>query len=294
MVPREVIRALVTGGTGYIGSILTDFLRRDVQLPEVCSYGTHELDVTDRQAVAERVGSVRPDVVFHLAAKAGTDWCEHHFDEAKAVNVDGSINVVGEALAHGAAVVYFSSACLYPDNARHYSEDDEMRAFCRYTETKLLAEQALRPYAGRILIIRMRQPFSNHQHPRNLLQKLASYSEFIDEPNSMSHLEECIPVVWELLRAGASGAYNMTNEGWTTPLRVAHLIKRHWRPDMAVKTMSYEDMLRKVDAHRVNALVDCSKLAAKGFVLAPVEDAVVSCLRGPCKLGEYDWSRSAP
>lgn len=294
MVPREIHSALVTGGSGYIGAIVTDFLERSVALAQVWSYGSAGLDVTDRTAVAERIRALKPDVIFHLAAKAETDWCEDNFEEAKRVNVDGALNVVEEGLTHGAQVVYFSSACLYPDNARFYAEHDAMQAFCRYTETKLLAEQKLKPCSDEILIIRMRQPFSNHRHRRNLLEKLASYSEFIDEPNSMSHLEECVPVIWELCRMGEAGPYNLTNEGWTTPLKIAHLIKRYWQPDMEIEAIGYEELLAKLRARRVNSLVDCAKLKAKGFVLTPVEDAVADCLENPCELGEYDWSRSVP
>jgi len=293
MVPAEVKCALVTGGTGYIGAVMTDFLKRSASMPAVCSYGSRELDVTDRDAVAERFHSDRPDVILHLAAKADTDWCERNFEEARKVNVDGALNVVEEGLSVGAHVAYFSSACLYPDNARPYKEDDSLQAFCLYTKTKLLAEQALEPYEDRILTIRMRQPFSNHRHPRNLLQKLAGYTHFIDEPNSMSHLEECVPIIWRLCLAGRTGPYNMTNQGWTTPLRIAELIKRHWQPDMTIGRMSYADLLTAVEAPRVNALVDCGKLEGEGFALRPVSDAIEDCLENPCDLGEYDWSRSA-
>lgn len=249
--------------------------------------------MTDAAQVARALGHYEPDVVFHLAAKADTDWCERNFEQARRVNVGGTLNVVRAALERGAQVVYFSSACLYPDNAKQHAEQDRMEALCRYTETKLEAERALEPFADRVLTIRMRQPFSNHCHPRNLLQKLASYTQFIDEPNSMSHVEECVPVIWELSIAGETGPYNMTNPGWTTPLRIARLIREHWNPDMDIAEISYEQLLEQVEAPRVNALVDCSKLERLGFRLRPVEEAVVDCLRNPCEPGEYDWARTA-
>ena len=294
MVQSEFGSALITGGTGYIGSITADFLKRGVRLENVWPLGSSDLDVANRDSVRECLEELEPEVVFHLAAKADTDWCEEHFEEAKRVNVDGSLHVVQESIEREIPVVYFSSACLYPDNSNAYSEKDELKAFCRYTETKLLAEQELEPYADRILIIRMRQPFSNHLHPRNLLQKLASYSDFIDEPNSMSHLEECLPVVWRLIEAGQKGPWNITNEGWTTPLRIARLIQQYWNPDMQIGEISYHELLERVDAVRVNSLVDCSKLKNEGYELAPVENAIVDCLQNSCRAGEYDWARTEP
>ena len=289
MVQKNDDSVLITGATGYIGSIATDFLKRGACVQEVHAYGSVEMDVTNRNTVQQQLDAVKPDCVLHLAARADTDWCEEHYDEAWRVNVDGSLNLVEEALDRSIPVVYFSSACLYPRNDKYYSETNDLDAFCRYTQTKLEAEQALDPHKDRILNIRMRQPFSNHRHPRNLLHKLASYSQFIDEPNSMSHLEECLPVVWKLLQAGKTGTWNITNEGWTTPLKIARLIKKYWQPDMSVSEMSYEALLEKVEAVRVNSLVDCSKLKAEGFELAPVEDAIIDCLQNSCNLGEYDW-----
>ncbi len=294
MVSRQVESALVTGGSGYIGSLMTDYLDRFLGLPRVRSYGSADLDVCDRGAVADQLDSDRPRVVFHAAAKAGTDWCEAHYSEAWSVNVGGTVNVVEECLSRDIQVVYLSSACLYPDNRRHYRETDELKALCSYTETKLLAERALEPYADQILTIRMRQPFSNHRHPRNLLEKLAGYELFIDEANSMSHLEECIPLIWDLVVRGTTGPLNMTNPGATTPLRIARMIKRYWRPKMKIGEISYEGLLAMVKAPRVNALVNCSKLESLGYSLMPVEDAIVDCLKNPCDLGEYDWTRSQP
>ena len=291
MVSKPIRRAVVTGGTGYVGSVLTDFLRRGAQLDHVASLCSADADVRDANAVRAMIERERPDVIFHLAAKADTDGCEGAFDEARAVNVDGSVNVVSAGLNAGCRVVYFSSACLYPDNTKAYDEAGPLVALCRYTETKLEAERALDPFADRILIVRLRQPFSNHQHSRNLLAKLASYTKFIDEPNSMTHLEEAVPVIWTLAQSGACGPVNITNEGWSTPLRIAEMIRDRKQPNMSVSKMSYDELLAVVAAPRVNALVDCSRLHALGHRLRPVAEALEDALTRPCELGEFDWER---
>lgn len=280
---------MITGGTGYIGSLFHDFLTRGVGVPQVRAPGSRDLDVTDMDAVAKAIRDIRPQVILHLAAKADTDWCEAHFPEALRVNVQGSLNVVRIGLDAGATVVYFSSGCLYPTNHKAHAENDEMKALCRYTETKLQAEAAVRPYADEILNIRMRQPFSNHRNPRNLLEKLARYRQWIDEPNSMSHLEECIPIIWALSLRNVKGPLNMTNSGWTTPYRIAQLIERHCRPGMVVERIGYEELLRSLKAVRVNSLVDCGRLASLGYRLMSVEEAIVDALTHPCNLGEYSW-----
>ena len=70
------------------------------------------------------------------------------------------------------------------------------------------------------------------------------------------------------------------------------MIKQHRKPDMTVREITYEELLDRVDAVRVNALVDCSRLKARGYSPRHVEEAVRDCLRNPCRIGEYDWGGS--
>jgi nucleoside-diphosphate-sugar epimerase len=290
------MKVLVTGATGYLGSILVDFLRRGVdQPPEVLGLGSNDLDVRDSLAVQRIVCDFSPHYVFHLAAKADTEWCEDHFEEAVETNVVGSLNVVRAGLDVGARVVYFSSACIYPTNTRRHTEAGPIDGLCKYTATKVMAEQALSPHAWDILIVRMRQPFSNHLSQRNLLQKLASYSSFIDEQNSMSHVEESLPVVWRLaLRPNVTGPVNIVNEGAVTPLWIARKIKEMIDPGKLIYQMSYGTLLQKVRAVRVNSLVDTTRLNCLGFRLKPVVRAIDDCLREPCSLGEFPWNKARP
>ncbi|MFM8237391.1 MAG: NAD-dependent epimerase/dehydratase family protein, partial [Actinomycetota bacterium] len=71
-------RILVTGGCGFIGRPLIERLRRsgyEVSVFDDLSRGTavegvalHRGDIRDSDAVQTAVRSVRPDVIFHLAA----------------------------------------------------------------------------------------------------------------------------------------------------------------------------------------------------------------------------------
>lgn len=62
-------RAVVTGGTGFLGSEITDRLRAlgcDPVLPRSIEY-----DLTTEQAVRRLYAEARPDLVIHLAARVG-------------------------------------------------------------------------------------------------------------------------------------------------------------------------------------------------------------------------------
>src|ERR1043165_5939319 len=97
------MRAMVTGGAGFIGSHLVDaLLARGDEVDVVDNLVTgsrdnlasaatlHELDIRDER-VGELAERVRPEIVFHLAAQAdvGTSVEQPAFDAD--VNVIGTI-----------------------------------------------------------------------------------------------------------------------------------------------------------------------------------------------------------
>src|SRR5215475_4982384 len=115
------MRAIVTGGAGFIGSHLVDALLArgdEVHVVDNLSTGStdnlaspaelHELDIRD-PALEQLADGLRPEFFFHLAAQAdvGTSVERPAFDAD--VNVVGTVRVLEAARASGARVVFTSS-----------------------------------------------------------------------------------------------------------------------------------------------------------------------------------------
>jgi 2-alkyl-3-oxoalkanoate reductase len=109
------MKALVTGGGGFLGRRIVELLRdrdREVRFlargryPEVEALGAEglQVDLRDREAVKKAVDGI--DVIFHVAAKAGV-WGPR--EEYFSINVDGTRNLLDAAEAAGVQKFIYTS-----------------------------------------------------------------------------------------------------------------------------------------------------------------------------------------
>ena len=114
--------------------------------------GKFELDVTDAQAVFDRIAEAQPDVVLHCAAYTDVDRAEEQELVASLVNRDGANHVTAAAGRHGAFVVSVSTDYVFGGDAgQPYVESDPTGPRTAYGRTKLAGEKAVKsvgtPYA---------------------------------------------------------------------------------------------------------------------------------------------------
>ena len=161
------MRALITGGRGFVGRHLEDHLVREGD--DVVAIDL-EVDVADPAAVADAVAEAAPDVIYHLAALAhvGDSWADP--SKVLGVNVIGTANVLAAArtTSPSCRIIVVSSAEVYgivsPDELP-LTEASEVRPASPYAASKAAAEQvalqAARGFGQQVVVAR---PF-NHVGP---------------------------------------------------------------------------------------------------------------------------------
>ena len=152
------MRAIVTGGAGFIGSHVVDALvAQDAEVAVVDSlvHGNEdsvaagaELHVRDiREPLDDLFDAVRPEAVFHLAAQADVRVSVERPVEDADVNVLGTVRVLEAARNHGAQVVFASTGgAIYGECVEPAREDSPCEPLSPYGTAKLAAEEYLRSY----------------------------------------------------------------------------------------------------------------------------------------------------
>lgn len=138
------MKALVTGGTGFLGNRLCQMLTEqnievlavDLKAPAVSlQWPFFSCDITREELPA----AFKPDIIFHLAA---APWSSVEPRDRISVNVYGTINAVEYAAKTGARMIFTSSAQVYgPPRYSPQDENHPLNPIAPYPWSKYLAEQ---------------------------------------------------------------------------------------------------------------------------------------------------------
>lgn len=153
---------LVTGGAGYVGSVVTRTLLgkgHQVRVLDSLLYGGQALlgicgedgfdfmqgDVRSPDAVGKALDGV--NAVVHLAAIVGDPACARQPDLAREVNLDASLRLLELSRRRGIGRFLFASTCSnygkMPNSSQYVTEESDLSPLSLYSETKVAVEETL-------------------------------------------------------------------------------------------------------------------------------------------------------
>ena len=155
-------KVLITGGAGYIGSVVTRAMLNfgyEVVCVDKLAFGGesllglwchpqftfHHLDILDSQAFENILKAERPDAVIHLAAIVGDPACGQQPELARKINWEASKWLVDTCVNLGIERFIFASTCSnygkMADADTYVTEESTLAPVSLYAELKVKLER---------------------------------------------------------------------------------------------------------------------------------------------------------
>ncbi|KAL5720385.1 UDP-glucose 4,6-dehydratase [Ranunculus cassubicifolius] len=287
--PKSSFKFLIYGKTGWIGGLLGKICDKQ-GIPY--EYGKGRLE--DRSSLVADIQNVKPTHVFNAAGVTGrpnVDWCESHKTETIRANVAGTLTLADVAREHGLLVVNFATGCIFEYDAKHpegsgigFKEEDTPNFIGSfYSKTKAMVEELLKEYDN-VCTLRVRMPISSDlSNPRNFITKISRYNKVVNIPNSMTILDELLPIAVEMAKRNLSGIWNFTNPGVVSHNEILEMYKSYIDPSFQYKNFTLEEQAKVIVAPRSNNELDASKLKNEFPELLSIKESLIKFVFEPNK-----------
>lgn len=222
----------------------------------------------------------KPDVIINCIGKTGRpniDWCENNKSETYFSNVILPAHLADICEKKSIYLIHLSSGCIFFDTGLiPQSEESIANPRSYYSKTKYAADLILGDMKN-VACLRIRMPISDRNHSRNLLNKLISYENVLDEQNSVTFMSDLVRTIDWFTQNKNSGIYNCVNPGSISPFDIMTEYSK-LMPNHKFNRISSQQLTGLTLAPRSNCILDTTKLNNAGLHLTPVNQILGSTL----------------
>ncbi|PSS11458.1 Bifunctional dTDP-4-dehydrorhamnose 3,5-epimerase/dTDP-4-dehydrorhamnose reductase [Actinidia chinensis var. chinensis] len=286
---EKTFKFLIYGRTGWIGGLLGKLCEsRGIDFV----YGSGRLE--NRSSLEADIADVNPTHVFNAAGVTGrpnVDWCESHKVETIRTNVVGTLTLADVCREKGLVLINYATGCIFEYDSEHllgsgigFKEEDTPNFIGSfYSKTKAMVEDLLKNYEN-VCTLRVRMPISSDlSNPRNFITKITRYEKVVNIPNSMTILDELLPISIEMAKRNLTGIWNFTNPGVVSHNEILEMYRDYIDPNFTWKNFTLEEQAKVIVAPRSNNELDASKLKGEFPELLSIQESLIKYVFEPNK-----------
>lgn len=291
----EDMKVLVTGVGGQLGHDVVNELERrgqesigsDIQPTylgvadgtAVTTVPYVQLDITDKDAVAETIEKVHPDVIVHCAAWTAVDAAEDEENREKvhAINALGTQYIAEACRSIDAKMVYISTDYVFDGQGeRPWEPDDKCYAPLNvYGQSKLDGELAVANTLDKFFIVRIAWVFG--LNGKNFIKTMINVGKthdtvrvVNDQIGTPTYTLDLARLLVDMVETEKYGYYHATNEGGYISWYdfCCEFYKRYGLDTKVIPVTTEEYGLSKA-ARPSNSRLEKSKLVEAGFTPLP-------------------------
>ena len=286
-----MFRVLIFGGKGWIGKKVAKIFEDDANVLLKCS----ENRADDFEKVAEELDEFQPTNVVCLVGRThGTyegqyiptiDYLEKKGKLTENIR-DNLFSPVGLAMLckeRNIHFTYMGTGCIfsYTEDKKLFTEAEQPNFFgSSYSVVKGFTDRLMHlpSLQSNSLNVRIRMPISSDDSPRNFIVKLLKYQKICSMPNSMTVLDELLPVFCDMVKTKKTGTINLTNPGVIEHSEILDLYRDMIDPTFKYELFSYEEQMKVIACDRSNNELDTTLLKTWYPSVKSIKDSVKEVL----------------
>lgn len=278
---------ILSVGNGFIASHLPYQI-----IPE-------QLEINSTQ-IKNILNKYKPDAIINAIGFGGyknIDDCNTNQEKTVKANLLIPTILAQECYNLNIHMVHISSGCIFNGNSPRtrtkpkdhngtiipafddpgWSEINTPNPASFYSNTKYACDLAICSLSN-VSSLRIRMPISPLNHPRNFINKIKSYQQLIDIPNSITFTDDLVRLIHFIIKERRVGIFNSTN---SEPLSAADVMREFqtYVPEHQFEIINLNQLNNLTLAKRSNCLLDNTKLKNAGFTFTNSYQALKSCMK---------------
>ena len=200
-------------------------------------------------------------------------------------NLYGPIVLSSICKKYGKHFTYLGTGCIFDYDDNHlygneetgFKESDQPNFFgSSYSIVKGYTDRLMHElYNNDVLNIRIRMPITSEINSRNFITKITNYKKICSIPNSMTVLDNLLPVMIQYALGNKKGTINLTNPGLISHNEILEMYKEIVDPDFTWENFSIDEQNEILASKRSNNCLNTTILELdKVNNIKPIKEAV--------------------
>lgn len=219
---HDVVNELMSRDHVAVGSDITEKYVGIDDNTAVMNAPYKQLDITDKNAVENVIGEVKPDAVIHCAAWTAVDAAEDEENKSKiyAINSDGTKNIAEVCKKFDCKLIYISTDYVFDGQGEAPWKPDckDYAPLCVYGDSKLKGELAVSETLDKYFIVRIAWVFG--KNGKNFIKTMLSVGKKYDtvrvvndQVGTPTYTFDLARLLVDMIETDKYGYYHATNEG---------------------------------------------------------------------------------
>jgi len=200
-------------------------------------------------------------------------------------NLYSPLNLALLCKERGLHFTYLGTGCIFEYDDAHpfgqeingFTEESRPNFFgSGYSVVKGFTDQLMnnQVFEDTVLNLRIRMPITDEVNERNFITKITTYQKVCSIPNSMTVLNDMIPIMVKLAQNHICGPVNLTNPGLISHNEILEMYKELVDPTFTWTNFTVEEQNQILASKRSNNFLDTKTLETLEPNVKPIKESV--------------------